>query len=59
MAVKKFDKNRPIPIPSTEELQEIWLTLSPTDRELLIGHSMNDLTEEDMRKLMRTIAKLR
>lgn len=58
MAVSAFDDTRPIPILSRDELKDVWLKMSPTDRGLLLGQSLNDLSEKDMQKLMKIISKL-
>lgn len=43
---------------NVDRLQQIWSALSIADREVILGHSEEVLSQEDRAKLLRTLRAL-
>lgn len=41
-----------------DRLQQIWSQLSVADREVILGHSRNELSEHDRTRLVRVLTRL-
>jgi DNA-directed RNA polymerase specialized sigma24 family protein len=46
-------------VPSVAELLRIWSSLPAADREVLLGHSREDLSAADLARLMKVIVALK